>query len=210
MYVVTLWGALTVAFFFFRLIPATRSTLIQTLQQNYVYNQQASAEVIARYQQMFGLDGNIFTQYLTVHEQPDPARGIWTVADQLPDAGAERDPGRCPGQSVCSGISVACWSGCSGSSSGALAAGGAARPSAIITNVSIALSHVPFFFVALILVYVFAYTLGCFPRGPRTTRTSDRDSTGTSSRSVLKYGLLPALSIVDHRRRSAGSCRRGC
>ena len=65
LYLVELWGALTIAFFFFRMIPGDPiQTLIQTLQQNYVYNQAASTEVIARYQAEFGLDGNIFVQYL--------------------------------------------------------------------------------------------------------------------------------------------------
>ena len=64
LYLVELWGALTIAFFFFRLIPGDPiQTLIQTLQQNYVYNAQASAEVIARYQNEFGLDGNMLRQY---------------------------------------------------------------------------------------------------------------------------------------------------
>ncbi len=64
LYLLELWGSLTIAFFFFRMIPGDPiQTFIQTLQQNYVYNQQASAEVIARYQKEFGLDGNIFAQY---------------------------------------------------------------------------------------------------------------------------------------------------
>ena len=66
LYVVELWGALTIAFFFFRLMPGDPiQTLIQTLQQNYIYNAQASAEIIARYKHEFGLDGNLLTQYLT-------------------------------------------------------------------------------------------------------------------------------------------------
>ena len=61
LYVVELWGALTIAFFFFRLMPGDPiNTLIQTLQQNYIYNQTASAEIIARYWYEFGLDGNLF------------------------------------------------------------------------------------------------------------------------------------------------------
>ena len=40
LYLVELWGALTIAFFFFRLMPGDPiQTLIQSLQQNYVYNQ---------------------------------------------------------------------------------------------------------------------------------------------------------------------------
>src|SRR5215467_6224321 len=65
LYLVELWGAVTVAFFFFRLIPGDPiQTFIQNLQQNYVYNAQASQAVIERYRSEFGLDGNLFSQYL--------------------------------------------------------------------------------------------------------------------------------------------------
>ena len=68
--------------------------------------------------------------------------------------------------------------------------------STIVTNLSIALAHVPFFFVALILVYVFAYTLGMLPArsayDSQLTPGFSPDFIG----SVLKYGLLPGLSIV--------------
>jgi peptide/nickel transport system permease protein len=197
LYLVELWGALTIAFFFFRLIPGDPvQTLIQTLQQNYVYNQQASVEVIARYQKEFGLDGNIFVQYgkymtnLIIHQDlgpslinyPTPAQDVimhslpWTIG--------------------LLGISaVLAW--VIGIAVGAIAGWRRGKfGSTVVTNLSIALSHVPFFFVALILVYVFAYTLGMLPA---RSAYDSRISPGLSPDfvvSVLKYGLLPGLSIV--------------
>lgn len=197
LYLVELWGALTIAFFFFRLMPGDPiQTLIQSLQQNYVYNQQASSEIIARYQHEFGLDGNLFTQYLKYMENlvlhgdlgpslinyPTPAQDVilrslpWTIG--------------------LLGISaVLSW--VIGIIVGAIAGWRRGKiGSSIITNLSIALSHVPFFFVALILVYVFAYTLGVLPARSAYDSNISPGLSLDFIGSVLKYGLLPGLSIV--------------
>jgi peptide/nickel transport system permease protein len=197
LYLVELWGALTIAFFFFRLIPGDPiQTLIQTLQQNYVYNQQASAEVIGRYQHEFGLDGNIFVQYvkylnnLVLHgdlgpsliNYPTPAQDVilkslpWTIG--------------------LLGISaVLAW--VIGIVVGAIAGWRRGKVgSTITTNLAIALSHVPFFFVALILVYVFAYTLGMLPARSAYDSSISPGLSPAFIASVLKHGLLPGLSIV--------------
>ena len=197
LYLVELWGALTIAFFFFRLIPGDPiRTLLQTLQQNYVYNQQASAEVVGRYRHEFGLDGNIFAQYLrhldrlvlhgdlgpSLINYPTPAQDVilrslpWTIG--------------------LLGISaVLAW--ILGIIVGAIAGWRRGKiGSAIATNLSIALAHVPFFFVALILVYVFAYSLGVLPA--RSAYDSNRNPGLSLSfiGSVLQHGILPGLSIV--------------
>jgi peptide/nickel transport system permease protein len=197
LYLIELWGALTIAFFFFRMMPGDPiNTLIQSLQQNYIYNAQASAEIIARYQHEFGLDGNIFSQYLKYMEKlilhgdlgpslinyPTPAQDVilrslpWTI-------------GLLGISAVLSwviGIVVGAVAGWRRGKAG----------SAIITNLSIALAHVPFFFVALILVYVFAYTLGWLPARSAYDSNIDPGISLAFIGSVLKYGLLPGLSIV--------------
>jgi len=68
--------------------------------------------------------------------------------------------------------------------------------SAIATNLSIALSHVPYFFVALILVYVFAYSMGLLPARSAYDSNINPGISFAFIGSVLKYGLLPGLSIV--------------
>ncbi|MEV6415315.1 ABC transporter permease [Kribbella sp. NPDC051718] len=197
LYLIELWGALTIAFFFFRMMPGDPiNTLIQSLQQNYIYNAQASAEIIARYQHEFGLDGNIFSQYLKYMEKlilhgdlgpslinyPTPAQDVilrslpWTI-------------GLLGISAVLSwliGIVVGAIAGWRRGKAG----------STIITNLSIALAHVPFFFVALILVYVFAYTLGWLPARSAYDSNINPGFSLDFIGSVLKYGLLPGLSIV--------------
>jgi peptide/nickel transport system permease protein len=197
LYLVELWGAVTVAFFFFRMIPGDPiQTFIQTLQQNYVYNTQASAEVIARYRSEFGLDGNIFSQYFhymykvlveqdlgpSLLNYPTPAQDVimralpWTVG--------------------LLGLSaVLAW--VFGLLAGALAGWRRGRPGAdLVTNLSIALSHVPYYFLALILTFIFAYQLAWLPARSAYDARLAPGFTPEFIVSLLKYGLLPSLSIV--------------
>lgn len=197
LYLVEMWGALTIAFFFFRLIPGDPiQTFIQTLQQNYVYNVQASAQVIARYRHEFGLDGNIFMQYLTHMKKLIIDQDFGPSLINYPTPAQDVIMQSLPWTIGLLGLSAAiAW--VIGLGAGALAGWRRGKPGAeIATNLSIALGHVPFYFVALILVYVFAYTLGWLP--PRSAYDSNIPPAFSLHfiGSVLQHGILPALSIV--------------
>ena len=166
-------------------------TLIQTLQQNYIYNAQASTEIIARYKHEFGLDGNLLTQYLTYMQKlilhgdlgpslinyPTPAQTVilrslpWTIG--------------------LLGISaVLAW--ILGIAIGAVA--GAARQGRLRDrhqSVDRAVSRAVFF-VALVLVYIFAYSMVCCRPDRRTTPTSIRGSVRSSSAVCSSTGCCQA------------------
>lgn len=197
LYLIELWGAVTITFFFFRLIPGDPvRAFILTLEQNYVYNQQASAEVSAHYKTEFGLDGSLIEQYFrymyklfidhdlgpSLINYPDPAQDViwralpWTI-------------GLLGIASILGwvlGLMVGAYAGWRRGKFG----------SDLLTNISIALGHVPYFFLALVLVFVFAYQLNVMPvRGAYDSRLEigfDAEFIG----SLLRYGTLPALSIV--------------
>src|SRR5579859_2251717 len=64
LYLLTLWGAITVTFFFFHLIPGDPiQAFISSLQQNQIYGVSAGQEVSEHYKEIFGLQGNLFQQY---------------------------------------------------------------------------------------------------------------------------------------------------
>lgn len=197
LYLVELWGAVTVAFFFFRMIPGDPvQTFIQSLAQNYVYNEAASREVIAHYREQFGLDGNIIEQYLrymynvliqhdfgpSLLNYPTPAQDVifralpWTIG-------------------LLGISSVLAWG--IGLLVGALAGWRRGRFGAdLLTNLAIVLSHVPFYFLALIMTFVFAYQLGWFPaRSAYDTKVLPGLNLEFIG-SVIWYGTLPALSII--------------
>lgn len=197
LYLVELWGALTIAFFFFRLIPGDPiRTFIQTLQQNYVYNAQASAEVVARYEKEFGLDGNIFVQYLRYMRKLIFEQDLGPSLINYPTPAQEVIRHSLPWTIGLLGISaVLAW--ILGLAIGAVAGWRRGKiGSEIATNLSIALAHVPFFFVALILVYVFAYTLGMLPARSAYDSRIEPGLSPDFIGSVLKHGFLPGLSIV--------------
>jgi peptide/nickel transport system permease protein len=197
LYLVELWGAVTVAFFFFRMIPGDPiQTFIQTLAQNYVYNQAASAEVIAKYRHEFGLDGNIFTQYARYMYQIIVQQDLGPSLINYPTPAQDVIFRALPWTMGLLGIAaVLAW--VIGLLAGALAGWRRGKVGAdLITNMSIAFSHVPYYFLALILTFVFAYQLNWLPaRSAYDSRLTPGASLDFIV-SLLRYGLLPALSIV--------------
>ena len=150
-------------------------TFIQTLQQNYVYNAQASAEVIAKYRAEFGLDGNMFTQYFRYMYQVLVQQRPRAVADQLPDARPRTSSCRAlPWTIGLLGISaVLAW--IIGLLIGAIAGWrrGQARSRRSRRTCRSRCRTCPYFFLALILVFVFAYQLSCSRPGRPMTRDSN-------------------------------------
>ena len=65
-----------------------------------------------------------------------------------------------------------------------------------MTNVGIALSTVPFYFVALMLLFLLAYRLFLFPSSAAYQASITPGPTPQFLLSVIHHGTLPALSIV--------------
>ena len=197
LYLVELWGAVTVAFFFFRMIPGDPvQTFIQTLQQNYVYNEAASAEVIAKYRTEFGLDGNVFSQYFHYMYQVLVQHDLGPSLINYPTPAQDVIMRALPWTVGLLGISaVLAW--VIGLLAGALAGWRRGKFGAdLITNLSIALSHVPYYFLALILTFVFAYQLNWLPARSAYDAKLEPGFALDFLASLVRYGFLPALSIV--------------
>ncbi len=197
LYLVELWGAVTVAFFFFRMIPGDPiQTFIQTLQQNYVYNASASAEVIAKYRAEFGLDGNVITQYFRYMYQVLVQHDFGPSLLNYPTPAQDVIFRALPWTMGLLGISaVLAW--IIGLLTGAVAGWRRGKPGAdLATNLSIALSHVPYYFLALILTFLFAYQLNWLPARSAYDARLEPGVTFEFIASLVRYGFLPALSIV--------------
>ncbi len=197
LYLVELWGSLTIAFFFFRLIPGDPvQTFIQTLQQNYVYNQQASQEVIDRYRAEFGLDGNLFVQYLRFMQRLIFERDLGPSLINYPTPAFEVVAQSLPWTVGLLGIS-AVLAFVLGILAGAVAGWRRGKIGAeTATTASIALGHVPFYFLALILVYVFSYLLNILPNRSAYDSAIPVGFSLEFIGSLIQHGLLPAGSIV--------------
>jgi peptide/nickel transport system permease protein len=197
LYFGSLWGAFTVTFLFFRLIPGDPiQSFIMSLQQQYVYNVDAGQEVIAHYRKVFGLEGNLFQQYLHYMQQvlinhdfgpalidfPTPAQVIvlralpWTI-------------GLLGLSAIISwvfGLGLGTLVGWRRTS----------RSAQWLTNIAIAFSHVPAFFIALMLLFIFAYRLALLPSSAAYDSYLRPGPTVPFALSVVRHGLLPAISIV--------------
>src|SRR5262249_5184766 len=197
MYLVTLWGAFTVAFFFFHLIPGDPiEAFISSLAQQYVYNAQAGQEIIDHYRKVFGLEGNLFQQYLHYMQQVFITHDLGPALIDFPEPSQVIILRALPWTIGLLGLSaIIAW--VCGVLLGALV--GWRRNLAAsqwVTNVALALSHVPYYFVALMLIFWVAYRLAWLPPSaaydPGVTPGLSLDFV----LSIIHHGLLPAISIV--------------
>jgi peptide/nickel transport system permease protein len=195
--VLTLWVAITATFFFFRLIPGDPiGSFIQNLQQNHVYNAQASEQVIEHYRHVFGLDGNIFQQYGRFLYQLIVARDLGPSLLNYPTPAQDVIARALPwtiGLLLLS--TIIAW--LLGTFLGALAGWRRENPlSKTATYGALAMSHIPFYFVGLLLVFLLAFRTGLFPSGYAYGADLRPGLNAGFLGSVLFHGLLPAVSIV--------------
>lgn len=192
-YLVTMWAALTATFFFFRMIPGDPlSSYLQSLPQ---YTPAGKAAV-NHYKKAFDLNGNLFQQYavymyqLVVHHNLGPSLLSYPTPALVVVARAV------PWTVGLLGLSaVIAWF--SGVFLGAIA--GWRRESSIstaLTYCALALSNIPFFFVAIILVLVFAFTLNVMPATYPYEPGMEVSLSLPFILSVLYHALIPAFSLV--------------
>lgn len=197
LYVVTLWAAITATFFFFRLIPGDPvSAYLEQLAQNHNYNAQGSQAVIDHYKQVFGLNGNLLDQYghymyqLVVMRDLGPSLLSYPMSAQ--DLIAQYIPWTIALLLVATIIS---W--VAGVLLGALAGWRRDSPlSDLATYVSVAISHVPYYFIGVALVFLLAYRFGILPSQYAYAADLAPGPTPQFVWSVLQHAFMPALSIV--------------
>src|SRR4051794_33228118 len=159
-YVFTIWAAFTLTFFLFRSIPADPvSTWISALQRQYSVKVAGRGEMVKEYRRMFGLDKSIPEQYvdwmynaLILHRLgPSFVNFPRPVEDLL----AERLPWTVGLLSV--SILMAWVLGLLAGTVAAWRRG--SWTSSALSNVSIMLSQVPPYLVALMLVLLLSYQI---------------------------------------------------
>lgn len=194
----TLWGAVTATFVFFRLIPGDPIQALTTqLESQGRYGAVGqSEEIVARYRTVFGLDGNIVEQYLRYMERvllhfdfgpsllsyPLPSTDLvmralpWTLG-------------------LVGTATVLGW--IIGVLAGTLV--GWARSTWLAKwtlNVSLGVSHIHAYFVALLFVYVFAYWNPFLPVSGAYDASLTRGWNAEFILSVIKHGTLPVLATA--------------
>ena len=198
LYFVTLWGATTASFIFFRLIPGDPiGALIFQLQAQGQYGSQEQTQAIVDYyRRVFGLDGNLFEQYLRYLERiliyqdfgpslinyPTPAKDLifrslpWSIG-------------------LLGTATILAWVvGVLGGTFVGWARG--SRAAGAITNFALLLSHVPAYFVALFLVFVLAYRARLLPANGAYDASLTIGFNGPFIASVIKYAIIPVAATA--------------
>jgi len=196
-YLVTLFLAFSVFFFFMHLIPGDPlSRYVRMIELTYSYRIELTQEIIDHYKDRFGLEGDLLTQYVSYMRQvflefdfgpsflnfPTPARdliwrrlpwslGLLTIATLMAWV-----------MGIVAGTLVGWKRG--------------TRLDSALFGLSLCLSQIPYYLVALLLVLVLAYVLGTFPPRWAFSPTATPGLNLEFIASVLKHATLPALSLI--------------
>ncbi len=198
LYFITLWGAITASFVFFRLIPGDPiGAIIFQLQAQGQYGvQEESQAIVDYYKRAFGLDGNIVEQYFRYLER------VFVYQDFGPSIISYPVPAQ---QLIFRSLP---WSiGLLGSATllawtlgivGGTFVGWArrSRRADAITNVALLLSHVPAYFVALFAVFFLAYRNPWLPANGAYDANLAIGLNGPFIGSVIKHAIIPVLATA--------------
>jgi peptide/nickel transport system permease protein len=198
LYVITLWGALTASFFFFRMLPGDPiSGIISQLQTRGQYSSiDGSQDMVEHYRKEFGLDGSLWDQYISYY------RKIFTSFDFGPSVLSYPTPATdliiraLPWTLALIGIStILGW--LIGVLLGTLIAWKRkSRWAEWSTNFTLAFSHIPAYFVALMLVIFLAYRLPIFPSSGAYDTSLQPSWTLEFILSAAKYAALPIIATA--------------
>jgi peptide/nickel transport system permease protein len=196
-YVLTIWGAFTITFFLFRSLPGDPvSAWAGALQQRYAVSMPGGSAMVDEYRKMFGLDKSIPEQYMSwmyeaiVHQRLGPS--FVNFPRPVEELLAERLPWTIGLLSVSIVLAwviglllgaVAAWKRGSWISSG-------------LTNISVVLSQVPPYLVAIMLVLWLGYSWRVLPAQGAWDAQYPKGFNLPFILSVIQHAILPALSLI--------------
>ncbi len=196
-YIFTIWGAFTIAFVLFRSMPTNPvDSWIKSLQQQYAVNMEGGDKMVEYYKEQFGLNGTIWEQYYRYMYNIVVKQDLGPSFINFPTPVQDLLMQRLPWTLALMGVSVVtAWI------LGILIGGTAgwfrgSRLSDAITNISITLSQIPPYLIAIFLVLFLAYRLKLFPTRGAYDAQFAIGFNWPFIASVLKHSFLPALSII--------------
>jgi peptide/nickel transport system permease protein len=196
MFFLTVWLGATLIFIIPRLAPGDPVAAMVTrlmAQSGYVAN---SAEIIEAWRARFGLDAPILIQYFRFLRNSilfDLGYSLSQFPVEVEEMVARALPWTIGLLAIATIISFV-----AGNTIGALLAW--RRTPALVKNLlplSLTFTSIPFFMLAILLIYVFGFGLKWFPiGGGYDTRTVTIGLNWPFIKSVIYHGTLPALAIV--------------
>jgi peptide/nickel transport system permease protein len=196
-YFFTIWGAFTIAFFLFRSMPTNPvDAWLASLQRNYAVNMTGGAEMVNYYKETFGLNGTLWDQYTHYLYNLIVKQNLGPSFINFPTPVQDLLIQRLPWTLALMGVSVlSSWI------LGLLVGGVAGwfRSSKIsdwLTNISIMLSQIPPYLIAIFMVLFFAYQIKVFPTRGAYDAQFPIGFNWEFIKSVIWHTFLPAMSII--------------
>jgi peptide/nickel transport system permease protein len=199
LYLVTLWGALTASFLFFRLLPGDPvSGVIAQMQTQRASNTniQANEAVVEFYIKQFGMDGSLWEQYVRYYQRVLLHFDFGPSILSYPTPSTELIARSLPWTiGLIGAATVIAW--VFGVLIGALV-GWKRRAwvSELITNACLLFSNIPAYFVALMLIIFFSYRWKLLPPTGAYNNRLDPGWTPEFIGSLIRYGTLPVLATA--------------
>jgi peptide/nickel transport system permease protein len=197
-YVFTIWGSFTITFFLFHSLPTNPiDSWVASLATQYGATAEQGPEIIDHYREMFGLNGTLWQQYTRWIYNVLVKQSLGPSFVNFPDPVEQLILKRLPWSLGLLSVSIlTSWV------LGLLVGGVAGwfRDSIFseaLTNLSIALSRVPPYLIAVFLVLFLGYQLKVLPtRGAYDPGLYTKGWNWGFIKSVLSHSILPALAIV--------------
>ncbi len=197
LYLFTIWGAFTIAFVFFHSVPGDPiSAYVATMEQQYSYKIPDADVVIAAYKKMMGLDGTLLQQYLRYLENVLLKFNLGPSFMSFPTPAEKYIFEALPWTVGLLGIAtLISWT--TGFVIGGIVGWRRdSRLAAGVTNLALIFSQIPAYFIGLALLFLLAYGLKWFPRRGAFDPAIAKAFNWEFIQSVIRYGTLPALSLV--------------
>lgn len=196
-YLLTIFGSFTVAFIFFRMIPGNPlGALINSMRQQYSYTIPDADKMIEEYEKLLGINGSWFEQYIRYISNVFLRFDFGPSLTAFPTHAQVLILQALPWTIGLLGVSIIiAW--ILGVVLGGLVGWQRNFPgSQLITTLAIGFSQIPQYFVALLLIFLFAYTLLWLPARGAYPATETPNLSLRFILGLIRHGALPALSIV--------------
>jgi peptide/nickel transport system permease protein len=195
-YLLTIIGAFTVAFMFFRLVPGDPiAAYVQSMEQQYAHKVPDAESVIAAYREMMGLNGTLWDQYVAYlrniarFEMGPSFLSFPTPAEKYIFEALPWTVGLLGMATVISAFIGFVLGGIVGWRRESTVSRG-------VTNLALVFSQIPPYFMALALLFALAYGLAWLPRRGAFDPGIPKAFSWPFIKSVVRHGMLPALSLV--------------
>lgn len=197
LYLITIWGAFTITFFLFRLLPVNPiDSWVKSLERQYSKTVANGPELVNYYKEQFGLNGTLWDQYVRYMYNVIFKRDLGPSFINFPTPVQDLIAERLPWTLFLMGISIL-TSWILGMILGMLAGWfRETRWSGALTNISVGLSQVPPYLIAIFLVLILGYRLALFPTRGAWDAQYEVGLNWPFIKSLLSHTFLPVISIV--------------